>query len=121
MSLLQSLYGHFFHKNHIYLRGIAYNPCPRAQGWGVLTPNVLLFDLRTILNRMAISKLLSDKFCKKTASVGGGRVVVFRSLPTPKKGTITSDFQSNEPLPKYIRHSLPYELPLKKKLITIKH
>jgi hypothetical protein len=48
--------------------------------------------------------------------VGGG-LVALRSFSTIKKGTRTLNFQSNDPPLKFLRQTLPYEVPLGKKII----
>ena len=47
-------------------------------------------------------------------SGGPGRGVALKSLSTVKKGPISSNFQSNEPLLKFIRQLLWYEVPCSK-------
>jgi hypothetical protein len=43
--------------------------------------------------------------------MGVGGLVALQSLSTIKKGTIHSNFQSNEPFSKFLRHLLRYEVP----------
>jgi hypothetical protein len=62
---------------------------------------------------MAISKFWLDVLGEMVGVEGV--LVAFQSLLTPKRGTKTLDFQSNEPPLKFIQRPLPYEVPLEKK------
>ena len=85
MSLVQGLYDHKFKKNLICFRGIIYAPYPKAPG-AISIPEVFLNDLYTILNKITISRLLSDPFWEKKTWMG---VVTLLSLLTLKMDSST--------------------------------
>ena len=84
--------------------GITYNPCSDSCGGGFVFLKEIIFGPSTTINKIPISKFWLDIF-EEMMSVG--RLVALKSVLTLKKGTITSNFKSNETHLKFIQPPIP--------------